>query len=83
MPSKHKLALLPGHIANFETLKRACLNGDLGLVGCADAVTGEYRAVICAMVTDEDGNTTMTPFGHLCPDNPYDAYVAPDTEEAK
>ena len=46
------------------------------LVECADAATGETRYVICA-VGRGDGDYMLTPFGHLAPGNPYDAYVPP------
>jgi hypothetical protein len=34
---------------NFNTLLRAAACGDLALVECADAATGEPRYVICAI----------------------------------
>jgi hypothetical protein len=62
---------------NFNTLLRAAMAGDLALVECADAVTGEPRYVLAAIAHD-DGTYTITPFGHLAPGNPFDAYVPPD-----
>jgi hypothetical protein len=35
--------------ANFNTLLRAAACGDLALLECADAVTGEPRYVLCAL----------------------------------
>lgn len=70
------MALLPGHVSNFETLKRAAAAGDLALVECQDAETGEYRAVLCA-ISKQKGEFVMTPFGHLAPGNPYEAYTPP------
>ncbi len=68
---------IPDHAgANFQTLLRAAAAGDLALVECADATTGETRYVICAVARD-DGDHVLTPFGHLAPGNPYDAYVPP------
>jgi hypothetical protein len=64
--------------AKFNTLLRAAAAGDLALVECADAVTGEPRYVLCAVGRD-DGNYVMTPFGHLAPSNPFEAYLPPDT----
>jgi len=61
---------------NFNTLLRAAAAGDLALVECTDAVTGEPRYVLCA-IGHEDGTYMMTPFGHLAPGNPFDAYVPP------
>jgi hypothetical protein len=57
---------------------RAAASGDRALVECADAVTGEPRYVLCAVGRD-GGHFVMTPFGHLAPGNPYEAYVRPRT----
>jgi len=55
---------IPDHAgANFQTLLRA-------------AAAGEPRYVICAVDRD-DGDYVLTPFGHLAPGNPYEAYVPP------
>jgi len=62
---------------NFNTLLRAAAAGDLALVESADAVSGEPRYVLAA-ITHDAGEYTMTPFGHLAPGNPFDAYVPPD-----
>jgi Family of unknown function (DUF6117) len=66
---------------NFNTLLRAAASGDLALVECADAVTGEPRYVLAA-IAQEGGTYMMTPFGHLAPGNPFDAYVPPDASDA-
>ena len=71
--------MIPDHArANFQTLLRAAESGDLALMECADAATGEPRYVICA-VGLHDGDYMFTPFGHLADGNPYDAYLPPDT----
>lgn len=72
------MAIKKGDAANFTTLLRAAKEGDLGLLECKDAKTGEYRAVICAFSMDEHGATTMTPFGHMCLGNPFEDYIPPD-----
>jgi hypothetical protein len=64
------------HRRNFETLKRAALDGNLALMECTDAKTGETRIVICAVSQIHD-EFTMTPFGHLAEGNPYEAYLPP------
>lgn len=64
--------------ANFNTLLRAAAAGDLALMECADATTGEARYVLCAVGRD-GGDYQFTPFGHLAPGNPYDAYVPPES----
>ena len=63
---------------NFNTLLRAAASGDLALLECTDAATGEPRYVLCAVGCDS-GDYVMTPFGHLAPGNPYDAYLPPET----
>jgi hypothetical protein len=64
--------------ANFNTLLRAAAAGDLALVECTDAVTGDPRYVLCTVGRDDD-DYVMTPFGHLAPGNPFEAYLPPDT----
>ena len=68
---------IPDHIStNFDTLLRAASNGNLALMECTDAITGEPRYVICA-VGREGTEYLFTPFGHLADGNPYDAYLPP------
>ena len=70
--------LTKGDRANFQTLLDAARNGDLALMECTDAETGEYRAVVCA-VGWVDEEYQFTPFGHLCSNkNPYEAYDPPE-----
>jgi hypothetical protein len=59
---------------NFNTLVRAAASGDLALIECTDAVTGEPRYVLAA-VGRHGGDYVLTPFGHLAPDNPFAAYL--------
>lgn len=61
---------------NFQTLQRAAEAGDLALMECRDAATGETRYVICAVSRDK-GEYLMTPFGHLADGNPFEMYVPP------
>ena len=68
---------IPEHArANFETLLRAAADGNLALMECTDAVTGEPRYVIGA-VGRGGASFVFTPFGHLADSNPYDAYLPP------
>ena len=74
---------IPDHARdNFNTLLCAASDGNLALMECTDAVTGETRYVICAV--ERDGTDyVFTPFGHLADGNPYDAYrppVSPSSE---
>ena len=68
---------IPEHArANFATLMNAAKAGDLALMECTEAQSGETRYVLCAVGSDDD-NFVMTPFGHLSPGNPYEAYIPP------
>ena len=69
---------IPDHAkANFATLLRAAEDGNLALMECADVATGAPRYVICAVGRD-GGNYVFTPFGHLAPCDPYEAYQPPE-----
>src|SRR5579871_3954884 len=73
---------IPDHArANFQTLLRAAADGNLALMECIDAVTGESRYVICAVGRDGRG-FLFTPFGHLADGNPFDAYLPPSEPPA-
>jgi hypothetical protein len=66
--------------ANFQTLVKAAKAGDLALMECTEVGSGETRYVICAVARADDqfgGDYVMTPFGHLAPGNPFDAYIQP------
>src|SRR3546814_20215556 len=55
---------IPDHArTNFNTLLRTASYGNLALMECADAVTGETRYVICT-VGRHGGDFVMPPFGH-------------------
>lgn len=67
------MALRDADKENFNTLLRAAASGDLALLECTDAKTGEYRAVITAVAKDGDGYL-LTPFGHMATGNPFEDY---------
>jgi hypothetical protein len=68
---------IPDHLtSNFKTLLRAADDGNLALMECQDAATGEARYVLCAVGRNGD-DYVMTPFGHLAEGNPYEAYLPP------
>ncbi len=68
---------IPDHArANFETLLQAAQAGDLALMECTEVASGETRYVLCAVGRDA-GDYLMTPFGHLAPGNPYEAFIPP------
>jgi hypothetical protein len=72
---------IPDHArANFNTLLRAACHGNLALMECQDAATGDMRYVICAVGRD-GGDYVFTPFGHLADGDPYDAYLPPDPDD--
>ena len=61
---------IPDHIStNFDTLLRAASNGNLALMECSDAITGESRYVICA-VGHEGHGVPLHAVGHLADGNP-------------
>lgn len=73
---------IPDHArTNFNTLLRAASDGNLALMECLDATTGEHRYVLCAVGRADDGDFVMTPFGHLADGDPYDAYLPPDPND--
>lgn len=71
---------LPEHHRQwFDQLKQAALNGDLALMSCLDAATGEDRSVICLGQRKANGDVTFIPVGHLATTpNPFDAYLPPE-----
>jgi hypothetical protein len=72
------MAIPTAYRANFDTLLLAARNDALALLECADVATGEPRYVVCAVARDPDsGDYLMTPFGHLCDGNPFEAYTPP------
>ncbi|ALR20150.1 DUF6117 family protein [Sphingobium baderi] len=70
------MAIPDHHRANFQTLLHAALSGDLSLMECADAASGEPRFVVCAVGRSRD-EFLFTPFGHLHEGDPFAAYVPP------
>jgi len=68
--------LLPGHKANFETIKRAVRNGDVALMSCTDKDTGEMVPVLCA-VELHGGEYEFKPLAKLFNGNPYEEVLPP------
>ena len=68
---------VPDHArANFQTLLRAAADGNLALMECIHAATGEPRYVIYA-VGRAGTDFLFTPFCHLTDGNPFDAFLPP------
>ena len=74
------MALATGHKANFETLQQAFDNGDLALIECQLAATGEPVAVLCAANRQPDGEVEFAPFAMLFNGNPYELLNPPNSE---
>jgi hypothetical protein len=72
------MALPAGHKQNFETLQEAFANGDVALMECLSAATGETVAVICAANRLPDGEIEFVPFASLFDGNPYEAVNPPN-----
>lgn len=71
------MALKPGHVSNFETLRHAFAEGRICLVECRDKKSGESVAVLCALnrVGEE---TELVPFARMFNGNPYDELHDPN-----
>ena len=74
------MSLLPGHRANFDTLRQAFLTGDVALMECQLAATGETVAVICAVNHQENGDYQFVPFAMFFNDNPYQLVNPPNPD---
>ena len=74
------MALPTGHKANFETLQAAFDNGDVALMECQLAATGEPVAVLCAANRLPDGEVEFAPFAMLFNGNPYELLNPPNSE---
>jgi hypothetical protein len=74
------MPLLDGHKLNFETLQQAFASGDVALMECQSASTGETVAVVCAANRDPDGQIEFVPFATLFNGNPYEALNPPNPD---
>jgi len=72
------MTLLPGQKANFETLLRAALAGDLALLDCRSVTSGGDVPVICAANRRSDGSVEFVPLATLFPDSPYETLIPPE-----
>jgi hypothetical protein len=77
-----KMALNPVYKQWLNTIIRAAKDNNLCLMECKEVETGKMRAVLCA-VAFNGKDYVMTPFGHLCEGNPYEAYITPMMEESQ
>ena len=74
------MAIAQGHRENFETLAQAFDAGDVALIECQLAATGEPVAVICAVNRLPDGEIEFVPFATLFNQNPYEAVNPPNPD---
>jgi hypothetical protein len=74
------MSLSIGDRTNFETLQEAFQNGDVALMECQLAATGEPVAVVCAANRQEDGSVEFAPFAMMFPGNPYEMLNPPKPE---
>jgi hypothetical protein len=74
------MAIAVGHKQNFDTLADAFAVGDVALMECQLAATGETVAVICAANRLPDGGVEFVPFAMLFNDNPYTLVSPPNPD---
>lgn len=74
------MPLSSGHKKNFETLNEAFLDGNVALMECQLAATGEPVAVICAANWLADGAVEFAPFAMMFQDNPYKTVNPPNPD---
>lgn len=70
------MSIADGHKTNFETLKRAAANGDLALLECTDAKTGQPVVALCAVGRDKE-EYFFTPLARFFDGNPYEELAPP------
>ena len=74
------MPLSTGHKQNFDTLRQAFCAGDVALMECQLAVTGEPVAVICAANRLADGAVAFAPFAMMFQGNPYEMLHPPNPD---
>jgi hypothetical protein len=74
------MAIAVGHRQNFHTLQQAFRAGDVALMECQLAATGEAVPVICAANRQSDGSVEFAPFAMLFNGNPYEMLNPPNPE---
>lgn len=73
------MSIEKGYVSNFQTLIRAVKNGDIALLECTDAATGDKVVAVCAVQVD-GLEVEMLPIAKLFNGNPYDELVPPAVE---
>lgn len=77
MKQMAKSKFLDKYKANFETLKRACNNGDVALAYCRDRISGRDVSVLVA-VTFDGTEYTFAPLAKMFDGNPYEELLSPE-----
>lgn len=70
------MSIQAGYKHNFETLIRAVEYGDVCLLECTDAVTGQPVIVVCA-ANRSDEEVALVPLARLFDDDPYAGLIPP------
>lgn len=65
----------------FLFLAEAMSNGNVCLVACTDATTGEYAPVVCFLEEEPDGTRSVYPLFKVPQDNDvlFDSVIPPDS----
>lgn len=87
MTEPTKPSISTHHENNFTTLCEAVRNGDVCLMLCTDAKTGEHATVLCIVNEGIDPDTgeeayEMLPVATMIEGNPFEAYIPPNGEAA-
>ena len=72
------MPLSTGYKQNFDMLQKAFAAGDVALMECQLAATGEPVAVICAANRQVDGDVEFAPFAMMFQGNPYEMLNPPN-----
>jgi hypothetical protein len=70
------MAIPQAHRDNFETMRKACFNGDLSLMECEDS-NGNPVFVICMNNRYENGDVEFVPVAKMFDNDPYEEVFPP------
>lgn len=73
-PSELLAAVPEWHRQNFETLRHACMMGDLALMTVRHKVTHRQVSVIVAVDHDKKGEANIVPLAQMIDGDPYEQY---------
>lgn len=75
------MAIPKALIANLNTLVRAATQGDLAVLECTCAKTGEPVYTVTAVGGDGNGGIQLTPLARLFEGDPYKLLIPPNPED--